>query len=154
MNLQELQNKLMELFEGDYANENKLNINNFFLYVQEIKNQEPTENIMDILDNLKNKGNIYIDYGKSLDRIYFSQFSTNDFPEIEAKFIMPFHELSSQKNLYLLIQTENYEDEEDFLDSGWPNKYILFDERLFNQFMYPHKTLEFMNWKETPFDQK
>jgi hypothetical protein len=154
MNLQELQNKLMELFDGDYANENKVNINNFFLYTQEIEKQEPIENIIDILDNSKNKGNIYIDYDKSVDRIYFSQFSTNDYLGIDIKFIMPFSKLSSQKNPFLVIQTDNFEDEEDFLDSDWPNNYILFDEKIFNQFMYPHKTPEFMNWKSSPWGVK
>ena len=41
----------MELFDGYYANENKVNINNFVLYTQEIKKQEPKQNIIDILDN-------------------------------------------------------------------------------------------------------
>ena len=154
MNLQELQNKLMELFDGDYANENKVNINNFVLYTQEIKKQEPKQNIIDILDNSKNKGNIYIDYDESLDRIYFSQFSTNDYLGIDIKFIIPFSKISSQKNPFLTIQTDNYEDEEDILESEWPNNYILFDEKVFNQFMNPHKNPEFLNWKSNPWRVK
>jgi len=154
MDLQELQNKFRELFEGDSADENKLNMKNFVLYTQEIKKQEPIEPILKILDNPKNEGNIYIDYDKSSDRIYFSQFSTNDFLRIDIKFIMPFSKVSSQKNPFLVIQEDFSEDEGDFLVSEWPNKYLLFDEELFNQFMYPHKNPEFMNWKSSPWEVK
>ncbi len=154
MNLQELQNKLKELFDGDYANENNVNMNNFVLYAQEIKKQEPIENIIDILDNSKNEVNIYIDFDKSKDMIWFSQFSTNDFFGIDIKFIMPFSKISSQTNPVFSIQTDSYGDKEDFLESEWPNNYILFDEKLFNKFMNLHDDIhlpEFMNWKSSPW---
>ena len=154
MNLEELQNKLIEIFDGDYSNEDKVNINNFILYTQEIKKQEPIVNIMDILDNSKNEGKIYIDYDKEYDAIYFSEFSTNDFLGIDIKFLAPFSNISSQKNPYLGIQIDNFDDEEQFLNAEWPNFYILFDEKMFNQFINPPNKPEFLNWKSNPWKVK
>lgn len=155
MDLKELGEKLLELFYDDSTDVNQENINNLVLYIEAIKNQEYTEHIIDILDNRYKEKNIYVDFsGAKNPFVFFSKWSKDGEGRIDVNFIkLPINLLNNSKPP-LFIDEEKYLDIDEVEDNDWPNKYILFDEKLFNKFINPHNNSEFLNWKKNPFDQK
>ena len=159
MNLQELINKLRELIQEDYANKNKIKTNNLLLYIQEIKKKEPNEYLSDILENRNKEKNIYIDFSltddyKDYDYVFFSNWSKCEGNEISVSFITLSNEIIVKPHInQLYLEEDKFEEIEDFIDNEWPLKYILFDEKLFNQFINPYET-EFLNWKLSPWEMK
>jgi len=154
MDLKELREKLLELFNDDSTDVNQENINNILLYIEAIKNQEHTENIIDILDNRYKEKNIYVDFSNKLATVFFSKWSKDGEGLIDINYIkIPINLLNNSKPPFF-IHEEKYLDIDEVEDNDWPNKYILFDEKLFNEFINPHKNFEFLNWKSNPWDVK
>jgi len=156
MDLKELREKLLELFNDDSTDVNQENINNILLYIEAIKNQEPTEHIIDILNNGYKEKNIYVDLGLFYNDeayVFFSKWSKDGEGRVDVNFMaLPINFLNNKKPPLFM-------DEDNFLDidnvvPDWPNKYILFDEKLFNKFINPHKNSEFLNWKSNPWEVK
>ena len=154
MDLKELREKLLELFNDDSTDVNQENINNILLYIEAIKNQEHTENIIDILDNRYKEKNIYVDFSNELASVFFGKWSKDGEGLIDVNYIsLPINLLNNSKPPFF-IHEEKYLDIDEVEDNDWPNKYILFDEKLFNEFINPHKNFEFLNWKSNPWDVK
>lgn len=153
MNLQELQKKLKGFIDEDYANENKINTNNLLLYIKAIKKTEPNEYLVDILDNRYKEKNIYVDYSEEYGGVYFSLWSTDE-GRVDLNFIILPTNLLHKPKPSLSIEGDNFFDVDAVIANDWPQKYILFDEKVFNQFMNPFEKPEFLNWKSSPWGVK
>jgi hypothetical protein len=146
LNLKELREKLLESFNDNSTDVNQENINNLLLYIEAIKNTEPNEYLVDILDNRYKEKNIYVDYSEEFGGVYFSEWSKDEGGFVNLKFtILPINLLNHPKPV-LSMDGDNFLDVDDVLGNDWPLKYILFDEKVFNQFMNPPKNPEFLNW--------
>ncbi len=154
MNLKGLREKLLELFNDNSTDVNQENINNLLLYIEAIKNTEPNENLVDILDNRYKEKNIYVDYSEGWQAVYFSEWSKGGERGVDLNFITLPINLHEQAKPLLSMDADAYLDVDDVLANDWPLKYILFDEDLFNKYMNPHKNPEFLNWKSSPWDVK
>ena len=147
MNLQELKDNLVSNLYGD----EKSGIDRYMLYKQKIKDTEPTVDLSEILNNPLNKKNIYVDYHIQQNKLFFSQIY-DAYDEIIVDYI--FFELTNNKIIHDIFQ-DFFSSKEDLLNDGWPDKYILFDEDLFNQFMNPPNKPEFLNWSDSnPWEVK